>query len=174
MMETFAAAKPLEDNPHFASQRKRRLDGLDKALIDAPMRPLIQRLNELPFCFTLQCCWGHFVYAGQDDPHHLQPLPTAVITTDITYRIAYLALCIELSAKGRALLETLARVPFLDPANIQFGSPEWFWQQQVNSYALQIEPERFKNQDQAQLNYAEALRIEALRNRFFKRLAEVV
>jgi hypothetical protein len=44
----------------------------------------------------------------------------------------------------------------------------------VNSYALQVEPERFKDQDQALLDPAEALRIEALRNRFFERLAKSV
>jgi hypothetical protein len=173
-METFAAAKPLVDNPQFASQRRGCLEGLDDGRIDAPIRPLIQRLNRLPHCFTLQCCWGHFTYAGRDDPRNLQPLPTAPIATGITYRIAYLALCIDASAGGRTLLETLARVPRLDPANIQFGSPEWFWRQQVNSYALQVEPERYKDQDQAVLDHAEALRIEALRNRFFERLATSV
>jgi hypothetical protein len=173
-METFAPARSPVANPQFASQRRRCLDGLDDSLIDRPLRPLIQRLNRLPYCFTLQCCWGHFTYAGQDDPHNLQPLPSEPITTGITYRIAYLALCIDATASGRSLLETLARVPRLEPANIQFGSPEWFWRQQVNSYALQVEPERFKDQDQAQLAHAEALRIEALRTRFYKRLAEVV
>ncbi|MEJ2642440.1 MAG: hypothetical protein P8010_23030 [Desulfosarcinaceae bacterium] len=173
-METFAAAKPLVDNPQFASQRRRCLEDLDESRIDAPIRPLIQRLNRLPYCFTLQCCWGHFTFAGRDDIHNLQLLPTAPIPTSITYRLAYLALCIDATAGGRALLETLAQVPRLDPANIQFGSPEWFWRQQVNSYALQVEPERFKDQDQAHLDPAEALRIEALRNRFFERLAKSV
>lgn len=173
-METFAPAKSLIANPQFASQRRRCLAGLDDGRIDAPIRPLIQHLNRLPYCFTLQCCWGHFTYAGREDPHNLQPLPSAAIERDITYRIAYLALCIDASDSGRALLDTLAHMPRLDPANIQFGSPEWFWRQQVNSYALQVEPERFKDQDQALLDHAEALRIEALRNRFFERLAEVV
>jgi hypothetical protein len=174
MMETFAAAKPLVKSPNFSSQRRRCLEDLDDSCIDAPIRPLIERLNRRPHCYTLQCCWGHFTYAGQGDPHNLQPLPEAAIKTDITYRIAYLALCIDATAQGRALLETLARLPRLDPANIQLGSPEWFWRQQVNSYALQVEPERFKHLDQALLNHAEALQIEALRNRFYKRLAAVV
>jgi hypothetical protein len=173
-METFAAAKPPVDNPQFASQRRRCLEDLDESRIDAPIRLLIKRLNRLPHCFTLQCCWGHFTYAGRDDPRNLQPLPMAPIATDITYRIAYLALCIDVTAGGRALLETLAQVPRLDPANIQFGSPEWFWRQQVNSFALQVEPERFKGQDQVLVDHAEALRIEALRIRFFERLAKSV
>jgi hypothetical protein len=175
-METFQPAKALVPNPDFAAQRRRWQAGLTDHMIDAPIRSLIRKLNNRPDCFTLQCCWGHFVHAGQPDPHNLAVLPTEAIPAkiDITYRIAYLALCIEASAAGRALLEALGRIPDLDPVNIQFGSPTWFWRQQVNAYALQVEPERFKHLDQAVLGYAEARRIETLRDKFFARIADVV
>jgi hypothetical protein len=173
-METFARPKALIDNPDFAAQRRRCLAGLADHMIDLPIRSLIRGLNDRPDCFTLQCCFGHFVYPGQPDPHNLASLPRDAIPTEITYRIAYLALCIDASAAGRALLEALGRIPDLDPENIQFGSPTWFWRQQVNTYALQVEPERFKHRDQAVLGYAEARRIETLRTNFFARLAEVV
>lgn len=175
-METFRPAKALIHNPDFTDQRRRWLSGLDDHTIDAPLRPLIRRLNDRPDCFTLQCCYGHFVHADQPDPHNLVPLTVKTIPAevDITYRIAYLALCIDNSASGRALLEVLGSLPDLDPVNIQFGSPTWFWRQQVNTYALQVEPERFKHLDQAMLDLAEARRIETLRAKFFARLAEVV
>jgi hypothetical protein len=173
-METFHPVKALVPNPDFTDQRRRWLSGLEYRKIDPPLRPLIRRLNDRPDCFTLQCCYGHFVYGKQPDPHNLTPLPVKAIPAevDITYRIAYLALCIDNNAAGRALLERLGRLPKLDPANIQFGSPTWFWRQQVNTYALQVEPERFKHLDQAVLGDAEARRIERLRADFFARLAE--
>ena len=170
-METFASPKALVRNPEFAHQRRDSLAGLDEGMIDPPIRPLIRRLNRLDCCYTLQCCYGHFVYPGRTDPHNLEPLPPKPIPGPITYRIAYLALCIANTDDGRALLETLGRLPDLDPANIQFGSPEWFWRQRVNTYALQVEPERFRHRDQARLDYGEALRIERLRSEFFDRLA---
>lgn len=173
-METFAAPKALEENVDFASQRRRCLAGLTTDMIDTPIRPLIHRLNSLGNCFTLQCCYGHFTCAGRTDPHNLEPLPPEAVSGPITYRIAYLALCIDNTARGEALLEALKRLPRLDPDNIQLGSAEWFWQQQVNTYALQVEPERFKYQDQAVLGYDEALGIEALRAKFFGQLMQVV
>jgi hypothetical protein len=175
-METFHPAKALVPNPDFTGQRRRWLSGLEDHTIDPPLRPLIRRLNDRPDCFTLQCCYGHFVHAEQPDPHNLAPLPEEAIPPeiDITYRIAYLALCIDDSAPGRALLALLGRLPDLDPGNIQFGSPTWFWRQQVNTYALQVEPERFKYRDQAVLRYGEARRIETLRALVFARLAEAL
>ena len=62
----------------------------------------------------------------------------------------------------------------MDPENIQFGSAEWFWKRQVNSYALQVEPDRFKRQDTAILDYEEALNIEKIRNEFFFQLQALI
>ncbi len=36
----------------------------------------------------------------------------------------------------------LRQIPAIDPEYIQFGCAEWFWEAQVNSYALQVEPMR--------------------------------
>lgn len=93
---------------------------------------------------------------------------------EVEYRIAYVAFCLEESTAGRRLRGLLQRVTEIDPAYVQFGSPEWFWEhQQVNSYALQVEPERFGNQDVAVLEYREALHVQEVRGRFFARLREV-
>jgi len=173
-METFAPAKALVENPGFAHQRRQCLKGLTADMIDPPIRPLVHTLNGIAACFTLQCCYGHFVFTGCRDPNNLDPLPPQAPRAPITYRIAYLALCIDKTPAGERLLEALAGIPDLDPDNIQFGSATWFWERQVNSYALQVEPDRFKRRDQAVLEYGEALRIERLRARFFERLAAVV
>ena len=88
------------------------------------------------------------------------------------YRIAYIALCIDNSDLGIRFIESLKDITLLDPDNIQFCSAAWFWERQINSYALQVEPERFKNQDTAMLDYQEALYIDELRNKFFLRIKD--
>jgi hypothetical protein len=169
-LETFAEPKELAENPHYQNQRKRILAGLSDDMIDAPIIDLIKAFNERPYCFTLQSCCGHFVYKGQDDPHNLEPLPVTDTIDKIEYRIAYICLCVEKSDLGRRLLGALSDVTAMDRENIQFCSAEWFWKRQINSYALQVEPERFKHEDSATLDYREALHIEKTRNAFFSRL----
>jgi hypothetical protein len=44
----------------------------------------------------------------------------------------------------------------------------------MNSYALQVEPYRFKHNDKAILEFKEALHIEKIRNTFFIRLSELL
>ena len=173
-METFTEPKALVKNPHYQDQRQKSLAGLGDGMIDEPIVALINAFNKLPYCFTLQCCYGHFVYSGQNDPHNLVPLPITDTIAQVEYRIAYLALCIENSAWGRMLFDALREIPVIDPENIQFGSAEWFWQRQINSYALQVEPDRFKFEDKAILDYQEALKIEKVRNQFFVRLEELL
>jgi hypothetical protein len=68
----------------------------------------------------------------------------------------------------------LQKITAVDPENIQFCSARWFWGRQVNSYALQVEPDRFKHQDKAVLDYKEALYIENLRNEFFLKLERLL
>ena len=51
---------------------------------------------------------------------------------------------------------------------------QWFWERQINSYALQVEPDRFKHEDRAILGYKEALKIENIRNEFFVQLKELL
>lgn len=173
-METFAAPKEFVDNPRFASQRERALRDLKTAMIDDPLRELVAGFAAMPYCYTLQSCYGHFVYDGRSDPHNVEPLPEGPHEGPVEYRIAYLALCIERGGEGRRLYDDLAAVAEIDPAYIQFGSPAWFWRRRVNAYALQVEPERYKDRDSIVVRMHEARRIERARNAFFARIGEIV
>ena len=143
-------------------------------MVDEPIVPVVHAFNKLPYCFTLQSCYGHFVRPGQDDPHNLEPLPITDTIAEVEYRIAYVALCVENSVSGRILLNALKRIVSVDPENIQFCCAEWFWRRQVNSYALQVEPDRFKFEDKAILEYGEALKIQKVRDDFFSHLKELL
>ena len=90
------------------------------------------------------------------------------------YRIAYVAFCVDTDAPGRALLEKLSRVPESDPAFVQFGSADWFWDQWPNSYTLQVEPAVHRFKDQAVLTAGEALQVQRARDRFFDELRRVL
>jgi hypothetical protein len=169
-LETFTEPKQLVENPHFSKQREKSLADLKHAVIDKPMVEIVDRLNKIPYCFTMQSCYGHFLYSGQDDPDNLNIRPVWSSIVGVEYRIAYLAFCVENSDSGKRLLEALKEITVIDPENIQFCCAEWFWEQQVNSYALQVEPERFKHLDSVELDYAEALHIEKIRNEFFTQL----
>ena len=173
-METFAEPKALADNPYFHDQRLETLSGLNDGMIDTPMIEIVEGFNRLPYCFTLQCCYGHFLYNGQKDPHNLDPLPVAVDIERVEYRIAYIALCVENSSSGKLFLDVLKKSTLLDPGNIQFCCADWFWKKQVNSYALQVEPDRMKDQDEAVLDYMEAVKIEKTRNEFFVHLKDLI
>ncbi|MFN2133076.1 MAG: hypothetical protein ACK2VD_21295 [Anaerolineae bacterium] len=173
-METFIEPRELVENPHYARQRRKAVHGLHDGMIDAPIVELVRRLNELPHCFTLQSCYGHFLYEGQDDPHHLGALPVTGAIARVEYRIAYLAFCVANSASGRELLAALQGITMIDPSNVQFGCATWFWERQINSYVLQVEPDRFMYQDRAMLDYGEALHIEATRDAFLARLRELL
>ncbi len=173
-METFTEPKELAENPYYQVQRQKSLGDLTDDMIDMPIIDLINGFNKLPYCFTLQSCYGHFVYNDQKDSHTLEPLPVKDTIPKVEYRIAYIAFCIENSLLGRELYETLKKMTAVDPENIQFCCAEWFWKIQINSYALQVEPDRFKLKDTAILDYKEALHIEKIRNEFFFRLYELV
>ncbi len=173
-MQTFTEPKAWVANQHYQDQRQKILIGLRDGMIDKPILELINAFNKRPYCFTLQSCYGHFIYSGQDDPHNLEPLPLTETITRVAYRIAYIALCIENSTLGRMLFDALKGIADTDSENIQFCSAEWFWKRQVNSYVLQVEPDRFKFQDRTGINYREALKIEKIRNEFFVRLKELL
>jgi hypothetical protein len=155
-------------------QKQKTLCDLTDDMIDMPLIDLINGFNRLPYCFTLQSCYGHFVYNGQNDTHTLEPLPVKGAIAKVEYRIAYMALCIEKSFLGRGLFESFKEITAIDPENVQFCCAEWFWKRQVNSYVLQVEPERFKRKDTAILDFKEALHIERIRNEFFLRLYELL
>ncbi len=173
-METFADPKALVKNPLYRDQRLISLGNLNDVVIDTPIIRLIHAFNKLPYCFTLQSCYGHFVYNGQRDPHNLEPLPLTNTIDQVEYRIAYIALCIEYGDSGKIFLDALKAIEKVDPENIQFCCAEWFWQRQVNSYVLQVEPDRFKFKDKAILHYNDALKIEKLRNEFFVQLSNLL
>jgi hypothetical protein len=173
-LETFTELKELVENPHYQKQKQKVLCDLTDDMIDTPIIDLINGFNKLPYCFTLQSCYGHFVYNGQKDTHNLEPLPIKNTIAKVEYRIAYIAFCIENSLLGRELFAALKKITAIDPENVQFCCAEWFWKRQVNSYALQVEPDRLKGKDTAILDYKEALHIEKIRNEFFVWLYELL
>jgi hypothetical protein len=169
-METFTELKELAENPNFKDQRRKVLAGLTDDMIDLPIIGLINHINRLPYCFTLQSCYGHFVHDGQKNPNNFEPLPDTNTIDRVEYRIAYIAFCIDNRDSGRKLFNKLKKITTIDPENIQFCCAEWFWERQINSYALQVEPDRYKHKDKALLEFKEALKIEHVRNEFFVRL----
>ena len=172
-METFSPPSPFVDNPTYRGDRERTLAALDLGAVDLPIRSIVSAFMRLPHCFTLQCCFGHFLHAAQREPHNTERLPAQGVG-QVEYRIAYLALCIEDSVPGRHFRALLEGVPLVAAEYIQFGSPDWFWERQLNSYALQVEPERLKDKDVVTIGYQEALRVQAVRDLFFQRIAEIV
>ncbi len=72
------------------------------------------------------------------------------------------------------MLESLRALTAIDPDYLQFGSPGWFLRSWVNSYALQVEPDRFKTADEAMIEGAEALHVQQTRDTFFADLRKLV
>jgi hypothetical protein len=173
-LETFTELKELTENPHYQAQKRKILCDLSDDMIDLPIIDLINGFNTLPYCFTLQSCYGHFVYNGQKDSHNFEPLPAKGAIDKVEYRIAYIAFCIENNLSGKKLFEAFKEIPAIDPDNVQFCCAEWFWKRQVNSYALQVEPDRFKHKDTAIIDFQKALHVEKIRNEFFVRLNELL
>jgi len=172
-METFTEVKEFVPNPNFEKQRSKALKKINYKHIDSPIVDIIKRLNELPYFFTLQCCYGHFLHADQKDEHNLDPIPKTKEIKEVEYRIAYLAFCIQENAEGIELLNKLKDLTIIDQQNIQFGCADWFWDRQVNSFVLQVEPDRFKMYDKAILNYKEAIHIETIRDQFYNLLNKI-
>lgn len=173
-METFTHLKALIDNPNFPRQREQALKGYNPLIIDMPIMDLISDFNKLPFCFTLQSCYGHFLYQGQDDSHNLEPLPETDNIAQVDYRIAYIALVIDNCGAGNLLLGALQQIVKIDPNYIQIGCADWFWRKQVNSYALQVEPTEHMYEDSARISYEEALKVQEIRAWFFDELRKLV
>jgi hypothetical protein len=121
----------------------------------------------------MQSCYGHFVHSGQQDIRGLEKLANYKEGTEVKYRIAYLALCIEFNESGMELLKNLQSVVQIDHEYIQFGSVGWFLRKHVNPYALQVEPERFKLQDTATVSINEAIHLQTVRDRMFEEIREI-
>jgi hypothetical protein len=173
-LETFTGLKPFVSDPHYHERRRASLDALDCSSIDEPMLALVKRFAKVPYCFTLQSCYGHFLFGDQKDPKSTMRLPVSGARTCVDYRVAYLALCIQNTAPGRTLFQELRALASIDPEYVQFGCAGWFWRGQVNSYVLQVEPERHKTKDQAFIPHEEALYVQEIRDQIFSELHRVV
>jgi hypothetical protein len=168
-METFTEPRQLVTNVRYADERRAALDALDLTAIDEPVVDVVEAFAALPYGYTLQCCHGHFLTAPGQDDHSLAPIRDGH-SGSVRYRIAYVAFCVENSDRGRAFLDTLSRLPAVDPDYVQFGSADWFWEQWVNSYTLQVEPAAHRFKDQAALATGEALHTQRVRDHFFDEL----
>jgi hypothetical protein len=96
------------------------------------------------------------------------------MNAEVDYRIAYIALCIENNNQGLFLFNELKKIPFIDNEYIQFGCAEWFWEQHSNSFALQVEPERYMSKDRIIVDYREALHIQEIRGYFFDKIRKLL
>jgi hypothetical protein len=174
-LETFTALRDFVYNPYFHKQRQEYLGKLDIDTIDAPIIDIVSSLAELSYCFTLQSCYGHFLYEKQNNPTNTEPLPVSDSISSVEYRLAYIALCIQNNDSGRRLFRELSEIPSIDPDYVQFGCAEWFWDRQLNSYALQVEPKRYMTQDKTPpIDYQEALHVQNIRNEFFGELRKLI
>ena len=158
----------MEDH-RYTKDREDTLKALDLDSIDEPVVDIVTTFSKIPYCFTLQCCYGHFVCAPEQDPHDFDPMPRSC-TGLARYRIAYLAFCLNNSRRGRDLWRSLARVPMIDLEYVQFGSADWFWNRRVNSYVLQVEPSAQQLKDEVILGHTEALHLQGVRDLFFKEI----
>jgi hypothetical protein len=172
-LETFSGAREFVAHTGYARERERVVSEFAPESIDAPILDIVVALGRLPHCFTLQSCYGHFVWPGQRDDRNVDRLPDEDVGS-VRYRIAYLALCLERGDAGARLRERLAGICEVDTEYVQFGSPDWFWRRHPNSYALQVEPERFAGQDEAVIEHEEALHVQGVRDEFFRRLRDLV
>jgi len=172
-METFRGLREFVENKRYSEDRQDTLAALNLGCVDAPIADIVAGFATIPHCYTLQCCYGHFAYAAEQDPHCLEPIPGDYGGL-VRYRIAYIAFCIENSSLGQAFRDSLSRITAIDPSYVQFGSPDWFWEQRVNSYALQVEPIAHQLKDEAILEISEALATQRVRNLFFSELREML
>ena len=164
-METYIEYKALTHHPNFQAERQVALDNLDFNLIDPPLIKLVKEINRLPCLFTLQCCHGHFLKKNGQETSYLALSET---NERVDYKLAFVAICIENSFKGNSIRKRLMNIPAsIDRNRIQFCSAQWFWEQWINSYVLQVMPERFRDQDMAQFEYAEVREIGKVRDDFF-------
>jgi len=97
------------ENARYSQERQDTLAALALGSIDEPLMDLVSGFATLSHCFTLQCCYGHFVWKSAKAPHTLERIPSNVVGP-VTYRIAYVAFCIESSRQGRDLRQVLAQL----------------------------------------------------------------
>ena len=82
---------------------------------------------------------------------------------------------LDIESIDAPIVELISSFAKLDDCfTLQIGCAEWFWEKQVNSYALQVEPKRHMTKDRLPVDYWEALHIEEVRNKFFTQLKKLV
>ena len=172
-METFTDARALVRNDGYEADRLEALAALDLSAVDPPILDVVEAFRPLPHCFTLQCCYGHFLTTAGRDEHSLEPVPTVSAAPSATGSRTWPSASTA-DDRGRALLERLSRVPEIEPAHVQFGSADWFWDQWPNSYVLQVEPALHRFKDRAVLTAGEAMQTQRVRDRFFDELRRIL
>jgi hypothetical protein len=172
-VETFSEPREFVENTKYVQERKAALAVLDLDSIDESIVDIVSGFATLPHCFTQQCCYGHFICSPGQSIHSLQPIPSNYSGL-VRYRIAYIAFCLENSSRGLAFRDSLSQVTAVDPDYVQFGSPDWFWKQRLNSYALQVEPVAHQFKDEVILEAAEARPIQRARDLFLSKLRELM
>ena len=173
-METFTKPKKLIRNPDYPHNKVEQISKIRSPKVDLPLRKFICTFNRIPHAFTLQCCWGHFLPKNQEKPVKMDELPESYELEKVLYQIAYIAFCVQHCNEGKQFLKRLEQTVSLNPLFIQFGSASWFWQRQVNSFVLQVMPDRFKLHDRIVLDYEEALQIQKWRSVFFNHLNQKI
>lgn len=178
-MITFTIPKPFVEDPEYRKKKEKSLieleDILKKNELDLPIKKVIMEINKIPCCFTLQSCYGHFVHLYQKNSNNIVSLSKySSEKIDVLYRIAYVAFCIQDNEPGKLLYEDLKLLVKIDPRYIQFGSSDWFWDQCVNSFVLQVSPERRRYEDKFNIDMEEALYIENVRNKFYQKLRDSI
>lgn len=178
-MKTFTEAKPMVVDHDYQMRRARSSRELEAAFesgsIDAPISELVKRISRIPYCFTLQSCYGHFVFRDGTEEHSMKRISQDMGEgTTVRYRVAYMAFCLQDGQSGVELLDDLKAVHDVDPDYIQFGSADWFWNICVNTYVLQAEPERWRSEDYIDIDASEALRIETARDLLYSELEAVI
>jgi hypothetical protein len=88
-MKTFTKLKAFVDDPHYYEKREESLCKLQICTIDAPIVEIIKDFAKLPYCFTLQSCYGHFIHKGQENQKNVEPLSLSDFdrSSSIEYRI---------------------------------------------------------------------------------------
>ena len=148
---------------------------LSSGAIDTPFMPLVKSIREIPYCYTLQSCFGHFVLSDGTERYRIEDIRDSLDeNTLIHFKIPYLAFCVENNESGRSFVDDLKAVQRIDPEYIQFGCAEWFWDYCVNSYVLQVEPERHANEDSCDVRLEEAVHLESMRDRFYNAVDRLV
>lgn len=173
-METYIKVKPFVDDNNFDKNRKNAFEKINFKDIDTPIIDIVRGFSDISYCFTLQCCFGHFLHGDNIDPENIIPLNIPDRNISVEYRIAYFAFCMENSESGRLIYSDIESIEQIDKEYIQFGSVEWFWKRYVNSYILQVEPDRFKCSDRSIIDVDEGYYIENLKGQMFKKLREVL